>query len=164
MPRKGQGAKAPAAPYNTGDNEKIDPPAGRAYGARAETETALSLVPAAGSSTPQAPGGPAAGAPPEQPPADVGAMLAAATGYNPDPVNFTGPTANPGEPVTAGLASGPGAGPGTLALPDPQQLDMRTWMSYLPTLEYLASLPGSTASTRNFVRRLRSAIPPSTQR
>lgn len=147
MPRA---KKQPTLPYNTGDNEKIAPPPGRAYGARAAAETALKLVPAAGPQVDTA----------AQPPADVGAMLGAAQAYNPGPPLLPQPSVNPGEPVTTGLDTGPGAGSSILAMPDPTKADVQTWRAYLPTLEYLASLPGSTASTRNFVRRLRSVMPP----
>lgn len=153
MPRA---KKAPVAPYNTGNNETAKPPVptGRAYGARAATETALQAVPAAGPSADMA--APTAGTPP----ASDAALLQAATDYQAPLGGLTDPSQNPNEPVTAGLPSGPGAGPEALSTPDPNAADMQTWAAYLPTLEYLASLPGSTSSTRNFVRRLRSALPP----
>lgn len=156
MPRA---KKAPAVPYNTGNNEKIEPPPGRAYGARAATETALSLVPAAGPDPVQAPG-PGPVAPTRQ--AGPAEMLAAAQQYQPDAGLLDGPSENPNEPVTAGLASGPGMGPGGLAMPNVNMADVQTWRAYLPTLEYLAAQPNSTQSTRNFVRRLRAAMPPAT--
>lgn len=140
----GTGARAP---------EK-DIPTGRPYGARAEAETAIAAVPLAGPSAP-----PAAPAAAPVAPNDA-ALLAAAQQYQMGGPGLTDPTAHPNEPVTAGLATGPGAGPAALNMPDPTALDTQTWRTYLPTLEYMASLPSSTASTRNFVRRLRSTMPP----
>lgn len=160
MPRA---KKAPVAPYNTGHNEKIPTePGGRAYGARQATEQAIAGAPLAGPSTePVAPAGaPAAGTQP-QPGVDTNAAITAAQQYEPQGPGLLDPSQNPNEPVTAGLASGPGVGPDSLNMPDPTQQDVQSWRTYLPTLEYLASMPTSTASTRNFVRRLRSAMPPS---
>jgi hypothetical protein len=160
MPRA---KKPPVAPYNTGNNAKMPEPTGRAYGARAEMAAATAAAPVAGGSVPPvAPVDPAAQAP-AAPPGDA-QLLDAATQYDATGPGLTDPSANPMEPVTAGLPTGPGAGPGALAMPDMAKADVATWATYLPTLEYLASLPSSTATTRNFVRRLRSAIPPSTSR
>lgn len=167
MPRA---KKPPVAPVNTGHNEKIPNVApGGAYGSRQATEQAIHAAPLAGPSTspvaapaPVAPpGAPDAGV---QPPSgvDPSAALQAAQQYSPQGPGLLDPSSNPNEPVTAGLASGPGVGPGALSMPDPTQQDVQSWRPYLPTLEYLASRPGSTASTRNFVRRLRSAMPSST--
>lgn len=155
--------KAPVAPYNTGHNEKPpDVAPGGAYGSRQATKQAIAGAPLAGPSVePVAPvGAPDAGS--QQPQGiDPQAALAAAQQYSPAGPGLTDPTNNPNEPVTAGLASGPGPGPSSLNMPDPTQQDVQAWRTYLPTLEYLASMPTSTASTRNFVRRLRSAMPPS---
>lgn len=156
MPRA---KKAPVVPVGTGRNEKMpDVAPGGAYGSRLATETAIHAAPLAqGSVPPVAPMDAAAqlAAPPQ------GDPLAAAQNYNPDGPGLLDPSQHPNEPVTAGLASGPGAGPGVLAMPDPTQADVQTWHSYLPTLEYLASQPGSTQSTRSFVRQLRAAMPQS---
>jgi hypothetical protein len=159
MPRA---KKAPVAPYNTGHNEKVPTePGGRAYGARKATEQAIAASPLAGPSVAPAPAGPAPAPPDAGGQVDPTAALAAAQGYSPQGPGLTDPSQNPNEPVTAGLPSGPGVGPEGLAMPDPTQADTQAWATYLPTLEYLASMPGSTASTRNFVRRLRAAMPPS---
>lgn len=155
MPRA---KKAPVAPYNTGHSAAMPEPTGRPYGARQATEQAIQASPLAQGSVPPVP--PIDQGQPAQ--ADPAAALAAAQGYSPDGPGLLDPSQNPNEPVTAGLASGPGPGPGVLALPDPHQADVQTWRAYLPTLEYLASLPSSTTSTRNFTRQLRAAMPPST--
>lgn len=165
MPRA---KKPPVAPVNTGHNEKIpDVAPGGAYGSRKTTEDAIHGAPLAGPSTSAMPVGPVPAVPPagaDAPPPgnDPAATLAAAQQYQPQGPELTDPTQNVNEPVTAGLASGPGAGPESLAMPDPNQQDVQAWRTHLPALEYLASMPGSTASTRNFVRRLRAAMPPST--
>lgn len=66
------------------------------------------------------------------------------------------PTQQPGTPVTDGAASGPGAGPEALGLPAQQDGDMRALLAYLPVLEHMASIPGSSAAARNMVRQLKS--------
>lgn len=74
--------------------------------------------------------------------------------------DFTRPTDRPGEPLTTGIAGGPGAGPEALAgtnRPDPELEQLR---SYLPTLELLASQPNASPTARVFVRRLRGMMPP----
>lgn len=149
----------PAIGVGTGTRApEKDIPTGRAYGARAEAQTAIAAVPLAGGSVPPVEAATPA-APAAAPPNDA-ALLAAAQQYQMGGPGLTDPTAHPNEPVTAGLATGPGAGPAALNMPDPTALDTQTWRTYLPTLEYMASLPSSTASTRNFVRRLRSTMPP----
>ena len=70
------------------------------------------------------------------------------------------PSARPDEPLTTGLPIGPGAGPE--AIPNlPQRLnpDLMAFAPYLPTLELVAAQPGATVQFRNFVRRLRGAMP-----
>lgn len=78
---------------------------------------------------------------------------------------FNRPTERPDEPITAGLPSGPGPGPEVLGAlgEEPDQGELRDMAVYLPMLEMLASLPDSTMATRNFVRRLRGAVPPQNQ-
>lgn len=78
---------------------------------------------------------------------------------------LTGPTARPGEPVTAGIDMGPGPGPEALGLAgaNPDDEDLARLAPYLPTLELLANQPNASMATRNFVRRIRGGVPP-TQR
>lgn len=78
------------------------------------------------------------------------------------PVALGAPTTRPDEPVQAGLSLGPGPGPESIPAiapsgPDP---DLLTFAPYLPGLELMSSLPTASSATRNFVRRLRGAIPP----
>jgi len=70
-------------------------------------------------------------------------------------VDLDAPSARPDEPVTAGLATGPGPGPEALGLSnaEPQRL-----APYLPVLELAASLPGSSRTLRQFVRTLRGGV------
>lgn len=74
---------------------------------------------------------------------------------------FDRDTERPDEPVTTGVPVGPGAGPEVLAeMPmQEREQDIAALAPYLPVLELLASQPNSTASTRNFVRRLRGGMP-----
>lgn len=83
-------------------------------------------------------------------------------GPPPPPINA--PTSRPSEPVTAGLSLGPGPGPEAIPslaptsnAPDPDLINL---IPYLPGLELLTTLPTASSATRNFVRRLRGAIPP----
>ena len=76
----------------------------------------------------------------------------------PGAMPFDRATERPNEPLTAGLPMGPGVGPEALG-PMGEQRDMLVWKQYLPMLEHLASQPGSTTTTRQFVRRLRSQMP-----
>lgn len=108
MPRA---KKPPALGVNTGNNEKIPEPTGRAYGARKATREAVAAVPTAGPSVP--PVAPAAA----PAPVDNQAALAAAQNYQMDGPQLTDPSANPHEPITAGLPTGPGPGPEILGLP-----------------------------------------------
>lgn len=142
MPRA---RKAISEPYNTGNAPAVA--SGMPYGQRQATEQALALIP-----IPPPQSGPAGGAAaPADPIADAQAMA-------PPTGGLFAPTAQPGVPVTAGLPSGPGAGPEALGVPpnpDAQQLQ-----SLLPLLEILASGPDSTYATRNFLRTLRSTVSP----
>lgn len=165
MPRgKAKAAPAPVPHYNTGDPQRVQVPAGQPYGQRQQMEQSQAAVPLAGG-TPTAPppgAGPPAGAPTPAPaPPTDQSMLDAATQYDFQPNPLVAPTNRPGEPVTAGLATGPGPGPDAMGGTSPQQADVQAWRPYLPSLEYLASQPNSTVSTRNFVRNLRSQMPPS---
>lgn len=67
-------------------------------------------------------------------------------------------TARPDEPVTQGAASGPGAGPEALVTPPSTEAqDIAGLAPYIPALEALSAMPGTSVATRNFVRRLRGA-------
>ena len=71
------------------------------------------------------------------------------------------PTRFPNEPVTAGVPSGPGAGPESL-LPSPgklnQELSAQQVKSWYPVLMRLASLPNATSQTKILAQRLRGQL------
>lgn len=81
----------------------------------------------------------------------------------PPPIGLSAPTTRPSEPIQAGLSTGPGPGPESIPAiapvsgPDP---DLIALAPYLPALELMSTLPTASAASRNFVRRLRGAIPP----
>lgn len=78
----------------------------------------------------------------------------------PQATPLTAPTERPNEPVTTGIAMGPGAGPEALALPSNQDTDQdkQRLMSYLPALEAAALSPNSSQAFRNYVRVLRASL------
>ena len=65
------------------------------------------------------------------------------------------PSQRPGEPVTAGAASGPGAM--SLGLPNQQQQDMSALQAYLPVLQFMAGQANSSWGIRNLVRQIKAA-------
>lgn len=74
------------------------------------------------------------------------------------PINA--PTERPDEPVTTGIAMGPGAGPEALMLPSAGDTseDKQRLLSYLPALESAALSPNSSQAFRNYVRVLRANL------
>lgn len=68
------------------------------------------------------------------------------------------PSARPDEPITAGAALGPGAGPLAAGILDDQQATNQQIAPLLESLERVANLPGSTAETRAFVRNLKARL------
>ncbi len=110
-------------------------------------------------------------APTGQPYGEAGAQLASqsiipmSAPAGPPPTPLSAPTTRPGEPVQSGLSLGPGPGPESIpalasSMPD---ADLLAFAPYLPALELMTTLPNASSATRNFVRRLRSAIPPTAQ-
>jgi hypothetical protein len=73
---------------------------------------------------------------------------------------ITAPTERPDEPVTTGIAMGPGAGPEALMLPKAGDTseDRERILSYLPALETAALSPNSSQAFRNYVRVLRANL------
>jgi hypothetical protein len=73
---------------------------------------------------------------------------------------LTAPSERPDEPVTTGIAMGPGAGPEAVTLPSNQDNDQdrQRLMSYLPALEAVALSPNSSQAFRNYVRVLRASL------
>lgn len=71
------------------------------------------------------------------------------------------PTERPNEPVTAGIAMGPGGGPEILGVNQPTvdtDADKQRMLSYLPALEAIAQSPNSSQAFRNYVRILRANL------
>mgnify|MGYP001580803516 CR=1 FL=1 len=66
------------------------------------------------------------------------------------------PTQRPDEPLTEGVPFGPGRGPEVLGNPDAERL--ASMARYLPTLEFLTTLPDATVASRNLVRKLRAIV------
>lgn len=102
-----------------------------------------------------------------QPYGQAGAQLAAqeSVPMGPPPIPLSAPTQRPSEPVQAGLSLGPGPGPDSIPAIAPAPSvdpDLIALAPYLPALEIMTTLPTSSSATRNFVRRLRGAIPPET--
>ena len=78
----------------------------------------------------------------------------------PQVTSITAPTERPQEPVTTGIAMGPGAGPEALTLPGAgdSNEDKQRLLSYLPALEVAAQSPNSSQAFRNYVRVLRANL------
>lgn len=95
----------------------------------------------AGAPMARAPQGPQ-GAP--QPAADLSSV-----------VPFGAASGRPDEPVTAGAAAGPGAGPEALGLGPQADPGIQYLRSQIPMFEAAAGLPQSSFGFRQFVRRLR---------
>ncbi|WP_143659431.1 hypothetical protein [Streptomyces sp. MP131-18] len=75
-------------------------------------------------------------------------------------VGFGEPSAQPGTPVTAGAAVGAGPGPEALNLSPQPDEDMQNLIAAIPALERMANVPGASRATRNYVRYLKSRVPP----
>jgi hypothetical protein len=78
----------------------------------------------------------------------------------PQATPITAPTERPQEPITSGIAMGPGAGPEALTLPGAgdSNEDKQRLLSYLPALEVAAQSPNSSQAFRNYVRVLRANL------
>jgi hypothetical protein len=90
-------------------------------------------------------------------------IAAAQAAEPPDSQGALAAPGNPNVPLTTGMDMGPGAGSDVLSPltnaqgPDPAIV---LWASALPAIEMLASRPDSSPQVRQFVRRLRSQLPP----
>lgn len=100
----------------------------------------------------------------QQSPGRVTAIYDAARSYSAPSIGLGRPSDRPDEPITAGIDMGAGPGSDSLdlsAYPTPgastTDPDLAEAVRFLPTLEMVASLPGSTVSFRNYVRRIRGA-------
>lgn len=158
MARGGKRAGTPGQSYGrrTDLHQPIRVAPNQEYGQAQALENAQRVVPLPNQPVPAA-------QPPAPPPAPTGAMGGPPGLPPPDLGPLSRPTERPGEPVTAGLPTGPGPGPEVLGMGsqpfDPTQADAQQFARYLPALEFMASQPDASMSTRNFVRRLRSIVP-----
>jgi hypothetical protein len=76
----------------------------------------------------------------------------------PPGVGLADGTTQPNTPVTDGAATGAGAGPEALGIPDQEDQDIQQQLKYLPVYEMMADVPGSSASMRNLVRDLKGRL------
>lgn len=76
-------------------------------------------------------------------------------------VGMRGPSQRPREPITAGMDGGAGPGPASLARPEPAlRPELVAAARWLPALERRAADPKSSSTFRQYVRMLRSQMPP----
>lgn len=68
---------------------------------------------------------------------------------------FGSPTAQPDVPVTAGAASGPGAGAEALNLPDQQSEDLQQLQKWMTVLQFMGDQPGASWAMRNVIRQVK---------
>lgn len=100
------------------------------------------------------------GAPMAKAPSPVSSTTPSMASNLPQVTSITAPTERPNEPVTTGVAMGPGAGPEALTLPGAGDSngDKQRLLSYLPALEVAAQSPNSSQAFRNYVRVLRATL------
>ena len=122
------------------------------YGSQAASAASQRAVPVANMA--QAPGVPSPGAP------------SPASSMVPGSVPLDMASMRPNEPITEGASFGPGKSLRDLNLPEPQmpaeqqaQIDPKMFSVYLPMLEAVTSIPGSSVELRSFTRRLRAQMP-----
>lgn len=142
MPRKRKRTRPDTS--NRSDLQTPRAPTGQPYGAHQDSIQSQQAVPL----------------PQSRPPTPGAGAIPAAQAHNFQPVGLGDPTSRPDEPITAGLALGAGVGPGGLPQgqpPDPDALRLRP---LLPILELMANQQDSSVAMRQYVRRLRAAIPP----
>ena len=74
------------------------------------------------------------------------------------------PSSRPEEPITAGIAMGPGPGPEVLGMGPKQPVeedDIRfraAIKDYMPVLAYISTLPNTSPETRRVIRQLRDNL------
>jgi len=76
-----------------------------------------------------------------------------------DSPNLTDPTTRPSEPVTAGLATGPGAGPEALGVQSYSQQraqDIATIKQYLPLFDAATKFDGAPDTFKSLVNYLKT--------
>lgn len=128
---------------NTGGPPAAKVPTGLPYGGRSAALTAEAAVPIAGNSGALTPLAPQAAPPGAQPPgapapADQNQLAQAVQNYQAPTGNLLAPSQRPSEPVTAGLPSGPGPGPGVLPTgPDVVGAQLRALYAVSPSPDIL---------------------------
>lgn len=75
-----------------------------------------------------------------------------------DLVPLDAPTANPGEPVTAGADAGAGIGPQAAGITDDSSATLEQLAPLVKSLTMAANLPNATPETRTFVRALQARL------
>jgi len=140
-PVSGPGALSQRTDGNAASKQPLRTPTGMPYGEGGALTQLQKGAPLAAS-----PGGAAL--------APAGAAGPAGPPQNATP--FGAPSQQPGTPVTAGAAAGPGPGPEALGIPNAPSADMKALLAYLPVLEFMANQPGASSASRNMVRSLKS--------
>lgn len=75
-----------------------------------------------------------------------------------DLIPFDAPTQNPGEPVTAGAAVGPGVGPEAAGITSDSAQTLDQLAGLLPSLAVIANLPSATPEVRAYYRALKARV------
>lgn len=75
-----------------------------------------------------------------------------------DMIPFGAPTQNPGEPVTAGAALGPGIGPEAAGITNDSQASLDQLAGLLPSLAVIANLPSATPEVRAYYKALKARV------
>lgn len=75
-----------------------------------------------------------------------------------DMIPMSAPTQNPGEPVTAGAALGPGMGPQAAGIANDESATLDQLAPMMRSFELMANLPSATPQTRAFVRALKARM------
>jgi hypothetical protein len=75
-----------------------------------------------------------------------------------DLIPFGAPTQNPGEPVTAGAALGPGIGPEAAGISSDSQQTLDQLAGLLPSLAVIANLPSATPEVRAYYKALKARV------
>ena len=91
------------------------------------------------------------------PPLSDTARQAMMSVYPEDIPNLTDPTQRPNEPITDGLAGGPGRGPEALQNYDPRNMETSRLKKWLPLLDPFADDPETPDSVRSLIRYIRSS-------
>jgi hypothetical protein len=88
-----------------------------------------------------------------------GGALPAPAGPSPaDLIPFGAPTQNPGEPVTAGAALGPGIGPEAAGITDESSQTLDQLAPLIHSFDLAANLPSASPEFRSYVRALKARL------